>query len=205
MTHGDHASRWTRRGQSSEHPGTVDDPPTQWRRLPVTPAEVRRCSRPLVVDGLCAARVPEITAQLRALILDRALEGRPSAPTLSRGGWRSGDVLRWQSPAIQVLRDQILGCVTARADQVSSWAMVSRAGDHHPRHVHQGAVASAVYYVDSGGGGTPTLLEVDGHEIEVAPVPDRIVLFAASMWHRVPPVETTDAGYRVTIAVDFLA
>lgn len=164
--------------------------------LPLTPGDVRRLGRPIVVDEAHARS----TSELRDLILS-TMTSRPSAPTLNRGGWRSGDLLRWSDEAVRSVRDSILGCV--RVDypgRVSSWAMVNRDGDYHPRHVHQGAVASAVYYVDPGTGDTPTLFEVDGVEVPIYPVAGRLVLFSADMWHRVPPVV---GGPRVTIAVDF--
>jgi hypothetical protein len=80
--------------------------------------------------------------------------------------------------------------------------MVNRAGDCHPRHIHQGAIWSGVYCVDPGDEPiTPTLFEAPDRDVAVMPAPGRLVLFPGDMWHSVPACAGGPAP-RITIAFD---
>lgn len=87
-----------------------------------------------------------------------------------------------------------------------AWAMVNRAGSHHPRHQHRIATLSGVYYVAAGSPATPTVYECpcDGrpkdYELEVEPHPGRLVISRGETWHRLPSY-TGDLP-RITIAFD---
>lgn len=153
---------------------------------------------------------PDLLGELRTAILSR--EARPSSPTLNQGGWRSDDVFLWGEPSADELAAEILSIPEIadlirgpRARAVSSgclsgWAMINRAGSHHPRHVHRGATLTGVYYVDPGDADAPTLFEAPGREIVVDAAPGRIALFPGGTWHRVRPY--AGSRPRITIAFD---
>lgn len=166
-----------------------------------------RSSAPIVLDGVCV----DLVGDLREAVLHLE-RSRASAPSLNRGGWRSGEILSWRAPCARALRDAILDCaqveIGIRPTHLEGWAMVNRPGDHHPRHVHQGALWSGVYYVDPGGEPhAPTVFEASADlEISVVPAPGRLVLFPGDMWHRVDrlacPGGAQAESPRVTIAFD---
>lgn len=167
-----------------------------------------RASAPIVLDGVRS----DLVGDLRDAVL-RLERSHASAPSLSRGGWKSGEILSWRAPCARALRDAVLDCVRVelgiRPAHLEGWAMVNRPRDHHPRHVHQGVAWSGVYYVDPGGEPhAPTVFEVDrDREVAVIPAPGRLVLFPGSMWHRVDRLDDCAGGAqaespRVTIAFD---
>ena len=144
--------------------------------------------QPLVFDGVCA----ELSAPLTQIILDR-MQRDPHRRTgsLNVGGWKSGeDFFTWPDAAVQDLRQAIVEIVGTRP--MVAWAMVNRAGSHHPRHQHRIAILSGVYYVATGDPLTPTIFECpcDGrpkqHELEIEPHPGRLVVCRGEAWHLVP-------------------
>ena len=166
---------------------------------------VAECSdQPIVFDDVR----PELCAELAQIILHRMQHDRGRRTgSLNVGGWKSGeDFFAWPDAPVQELRQTICDLVGARSP--IAWAMVNRAGSHHPRHQHRIAILSGVYYVEPGNGDplTPTVFECpcDGRpkreEFEVEPHPGRLVLSRGSTWHMVPKY-MGDAP-RITIAFD---
>lgn len=150
----------------------------------------------------------DLVGDLRAAILRLADEDprgwTRGAGSLNVGGWKSTD-LEARVPSARLLVDALARDHLASlspSPRVVSWAMVNRAGSHHPRHNHRTAAWSGVYYVDPGEAPTvPTLFELaDGREVEVWPSAGRLVLFPGWMYHRVPPYR--GQAPRVTIALD---
>lgn len=180
---------------------TLGEGGEEWAEI--SPGKIRRSGRVLVIDGVR----PDLLDPLRRDVLDQMRQQPWSQPTLNQGGWKSDNLRTWRSPAADELREEILRRVAGQEPQpqratwvVEAWAMVNDAGDQHPRHVHQGATASGIYVVDPGiGEATPTLFEVGSGEVAIQPVPARLVLFPADLWHRVPPCT---GGPRITIAFD---
>jgi hypothetical protein len=171
----------------------------------VTMQIVARCrAEPLVFDGI----IPEICPALEQVILHRMQTNR-STKSLNVGGWKSTeDFFSWPEAAVQELRQQIVA--EMGASRLVGWAMVNRAGSHHPRHQHRVAVLTGIYYVTAGSEDAiiPTIFECEGdarggsarHELEVEPHPGRLVICRGETWHRVPiyPGELP----RITIAFD---
>ena len=159
---------------------------------------------PIVFDNVR----PELCVDLAQIILSRMQRDRSRRTgSLNVGGWKSGeDFFSWSDAAVQELRQTIAELIGARSPV--AWAMVNRAGSHHPRHQHRIASLSGVYYVDPGNGDplTPTVFECpcDGrpkrHEIEVEPHPGRLVVCRGATWHFLPKYRG-DAP-RITIAFD---
>ena len=167
---------------------------------------VAQCSdQPLVFDGVRA----ELCTALEQIILDRMQRDRGrKTGSLNVGGWKSGeDFFSWSDASVQALRQSIVEMVGGGRSPIA-WAMVNRAGSHHPRHQHRIAILSGVYYVNAGSPDaiTPTVFECpcDGRpkqqDLEVEPHPGRLVVCRGETWHRVPPY----AGDlpRITIAFD---
>lgn len=155
-------------------------------------------AQPIVYDGV----LPELCPALEQIILDRRQNDRGrKVGSINVGGWKSGeDFFSWPHEAVQRLRQALVEMVGARAPV--GWAMVNRAGSHHPRHQHPIAVLTGIYYVAAGSPDaiTPTVFELEGGELEVDPHPGRLALFRGDHWHRVPRY----AGDlpRITIAFD---
>jgi hypothetical protein len=151
---------------------------------------------------------PELCAALAQIILYRMQNDRGRRTgSLNVGGWKSGeDFFSWSDQPVQELRATIAELTGARSP--IAWAMVNRAGSHHPRHQHRVASLSGVYYVDAGNGDplTPTVFECpcDGRptrtKMEVEPHPGRLVVCRGTTWHYVPPY-TGDLP-RITVAFD---
>ena len=143
--------------------------------------------QPVVFDDVR----PELCASLEQVILNRMQnDRRRKTGSLNVGGWKSGeDFFAWPDAAVQELRQAIVEMVGARSP--IGWAMVNRAGSHHPRHQHRIATLSGVYYVTAGSPDaiTPTVFECpcDGrpkrHELEVEPHPGRLVVCRGETWH----------------------
>ena len=160
--------------------------------------------QPVVFDNVR----PELCAQLAQIVLHRMQNDRGRRTgSLNVGGWKSGeDFFSWRDEAVQELRQTIAELVGAKAPV--AWAMVNRAGSHHPRHQHRIAILSGVYYVDAGSGDplTPTVFECpcDGrpkrHEVEVEPHPGRLVICRGETWHFLP--KYMGDLPRITIAFD---
>jgi Putative 2OG-Fe(II) oxygenase len=153
-------------------------------------------AEPLVFDNVLA----ELCPALEQIILERMQTIR-STKSLNVGGWKSGeDFFSWPYAEVQDLR-QRMSAETGSSRPVA-WAMVNRAGSHHPRHQHRAAVLTGVYYVTSGSEDaiTPTIFECAGGNLEVEPHPGRLVICRGETWHRVPiyPGELP----RITIAFD---
>jgi hypothetical protein len=166
---------------------------------------VEQCrDQPIVFDDVCA----ELCAALEQVILGRMQRDRVrKTGSLNVGGWKSGeDFFAWGDASVQQLREAIAEIVGARSPV--GWAMVNRAGSHHPRHQHRIASLSGVYYVTAGSQAaiTPTVFECpcDGRpkrqELEVEPHPGRLVVCRGETWHFLP-VYAGDLP-RITIAFD---
>ena len=166
---------------------------------------VAQCrDQPVVFDDVRA----ELCASLEQVILDRMQRDRGrKTGSLNVGGWKSGeDFFSWPDAAVQELRQVVVELVGVRSPV--AWAMVNRAGSHHPRHQHRIAILSGVYYVTAGSSDalTPTIFECpcDGrpksHELEVEPHPGRLVVCRGATWHRLPAY--LGELPRITIAFD---
>ena len=166
---------------------------------------VAQCrDKPLVFDGICSDLCPA----LEQVILDRMQNDRGrKVGSINIGGWKSGeDFFTWADPAVQALRQTIVELVGARSP--IAWAMVNRAGSHHPRHQHRIAILSGVYYVTAGSQDalTPTVFECpcDGRptrsKLEVEPHPGRLVVSRGQTWHFVP--KYFGEAPRITVAFD---
>lgn len=159
---------------------------------------------PVVFDNVRA----DLCSTLEQVILDRMQNDRHrKTGSINVGGWKSGeDFFSWSDAAVQELRQAIVEIVGAKSP--IAWAMVNRAGSHHPRHQHRVATLSGVYYVTAGSPDaiTPTIFECpcDGRpkreELEVEPHPGRLVVCRGAAWHRVP-IYRGEAP-RITIAFD---
>ncbi len=173
-------------------------------------ADVRAACRacPIVVDEFHSDLVEPLLAEVVA----RATAYR-SAPTLNVGGWRSDDLALWGDRVADDFREALRERV--EWGELTTWAMVNRAGSHHPRHRHDGGVVSGIYYLDPGDEpSAPTVFELGPRgrlglkqvrgtrnpEVEVAAAAARLVLFPGDMWHRVPPY--VGERPRVTVAFD---
>ena len=167
---------------------------------------VARCRpEPVVFDDV----FPEICPALEQVILQRMQVDR-STKSLNIGGWKSTeDFFAWPDAAVQQLRQLIV--TEVGAVRPVAWAMVNRAGSHHPRHQHRAAVLTGIYYVTAGSEDAiiPTVFECEGatlrgvpsgYDLEVEPHPGRLVICRGETWHRVPiyPGELP----RITIAFD---
>lgn len=176
----------------------------------ISPAQLASECRegPQIFDDV----LPDLCPALEQIILYRmSRSGRTKTGSLNVGGWKSGeDFFNWADDPVQQLRQMIAQLVGARSPV--GWAMVNRAGSHHPRHQHRAAIISGVYYVTVGSPEaiTPTIFEcpcdgrparpTDRYELEVEPHPGRIVLCRGETWHRVP--KYLGDLPRVTVAFD---
>lgn len=156
-----------------------------------------RCrTEPIVFDGI----VPELCPALAQVILQRAQTDR-SNRSLNQGGWKSSeDFFTWPDAAVQDLRRRIVAEIGA--PNPVAWAMVNRAGSHHPRHQHRIAALTGVYYVTSGSEDAiaPTVFECEGGDLEIEPHPGRLAVFRGDVWHSVPVYSGSEP--RITIAFD---
>jgi len=173
---------------------------------PLTQVVTQCRDQPIVIDGVR----PDLCADLEQIILGRMQSDRGRRTgSLNVGGWKSGeDFFHWPYAAVQDLRAAILDQIGSRARMPVAWAMVNRAGSHHPRHQHRVAILSGVFYVNAGSPEaiTPTIFECpcDGRpvrgKLEVEPHPGRLVLCRGATWHSVPKYMGNDP--RITIAFD---
>jgi hypothetical protein len=174
---------------------------------PLTQLVTQCRTAPVVFDDVR----PELCPALEQIILARMQHGRTKTGSLNVGGWKSGeDFFNWSDAAVQELRQSICDLIGSRS--AIAWAMVNRAGSHHPRHQHRVASLSGVYYVTAGSPDaiTPTVFECpcddrparpsDRYELEVDPHPGRIVVCRGQTWHRVP--KYMGDLPRITIAFD---
>lgn len=167
---------------------------------PVSPAQIAaQCrSAPLVIDDVSADLCPA----LEQIICVRAESTRRTA-SLNVGGWKSSeDFFAWCDDPVRRLREVVANTVGVAASKLVGWAMLNRAGSHHPRHQHRVAMITGVYYVTVGdeGSSAPTIFEYPGGELEVAPRAGRLALFRGETWHRVP-IYKGDLP-RITVAFD---
>lgn len=165
-------------------------------------------SEPIVFDEVR----PDLCAELAQVILHHMQnDRRKRTGSLNVGGWKSGeDFFSWSEAPVQELRQSIVELVGARSPV--AWAMVNRAGSHHPRHQHRIASLSGVYYVDAGSpeAVTPTVFECpcdsrpvrasEKYKFEVEPHPGRLVVCRGETWHSVP-IYSGELP-RITIAFD---
>ena len=163
---------------------------------------------PLVLDGLR----PDLCPALEQVILERMQNDRGrKVGSINVGGWKSGeDFFSWPDAAVQELRQTIVEQIGA--PHPVAWAMVNRAGSHHPRHQHRTAILVGVFYVTIGSPNaiTPTIFECPcdalsargkpRYAMEVEPHPGRLVLCRGEAWHSVP-VYSGELP-RITIAFD---
>lgn len=154
-----------------------------------------RCRvEPIVFDGFH----PELCPALEEVILRRAQMNRTTA-SLNVGGWKSTeDFFSWDDAAVQALRQQIVAEVGA--PRLVAWAMVNRAGSHHPRHQHRVAILTGIYYVAPGDPIVPTVFETPEGDLEIEPHPGRLAIFRGETWHKVPVY--SGESPRITIAFD---
>jgi hypothetical protein len=165
--------------------------------------------QPVVYDNVRT----DLCSALEQVILDRMQLDRGARRTgsLNVGGWKSGeDFFGWPDPSVQELRSTIADMIGPR--QLIGWAMVNRAGSHHPRHQHRAAMLSGVYYVAPGSPDaiTPTVFECpcdgraarpgQGFALEVDPHPGRLVICRGETWHSLP--KYMGDLPRITIAFD---
>lgn len=158
---------------------------------------VQRQADPVLFDDV----LPEICPALAEVILFRSRRDR-STKSLNVGGWKSAeDFFQWPDPAVQQLRRRIVSELGSPKVLVG-WAMVNRAGSHHPRHQHRAASLTGIYYVAAGSEDaiTPTIIECARGDLAVDPHPGRLVLFRGETWHSVPPY--LGELPRITIAFD---
>lgn len=152
---------------------------------------------------------------LRETLLDPSLLAAPSYPSLSRGAWKSSEGIFDYAPSTRALRETIEEYTVSHRQPLApggartgrrgmrpiGWAMVGRNGSAHPRHQHQGSIQSGIYYVTAGDPAVPTIFEIGhGDELEIDPVPGRLVLFPGNLFHRVDRYDGTEP--RITIAFD---
>ena len=103
---------------------------------------------------------------------------------------------------------------TAGAEISGAWSIRLESGGHHTDHVHQGWFSSACYitvpasvaadgahagWLRFGKPGIPTRPTLEADHF-VQPMPGRLVLFPAYMWHGVEPFEGPEA--RLSVAFD---
>jgi Putative 2OG-Fe(II) oxygenase len=173
-----------------------------------------RCRiEPIVFDGVR----PDLCPALAEVILCRMRTDRQRTASLNVGGWKSTeDFFAWPDAPVQELRQWIVAELGAA--RPIGWAMVNRAGSHHPRHQHLNATLVGVYYVTAGSEDaiTPTIFECPSgsstsargrdlargatYELEVEPQPGRLVICRGEAWHRVP--KYLGELPRITIAFD---
>jgi hypothetical protein len=155
-------------------------------------------AEPLIFDGV----LPELCPALKQVILQAQLHRRSTA-SLNSGGWKSSeDFFSWPDAAVQDLRRWVIA--ELGAPRPVAWAMVNRAGSHHPRHQHRVAILTGIFYVDAGSEDaiTPTVFECEStkDELEVEPHPGRLVICRGETWHFVP--KYMGDLPRITIAFD---
>jgi len=155
-------------------------------------------ARPIVYDGV----LPDLCPALEQIIIGRMQRDRGrKTGSINVGGWKSGeDFFSWPDSAVQTLREKIASMLGARSPV--GWAMVNRAGSHHPRHQHRVAVITGIFYVTAGSPEaiTPTVFECEGGDLEVDPHPGRLAILRGDMWHAVP--RYMGELPRITIAFD---
>ncbi len=149
-------------------------------------------SAPSIIDDVR----PDLCPELGRVILEHMATDRHNAGTLNVGGWKSGACFGWDEPCMRELEAEIASSLAMRPH---GWAMVNGDGSRHPRHQHQNAELSGLYYVQ-GDAGDPTVFETPTGEVAIVPRPGRLVLFPGDMWHRVDPVR--GIPQRITIAFD---
>jgi uncharacterized protein (TIGR02466 family) len=116
------------------------------------------------------ATVAEKNAELRALILEgEEREAGHSFAMIGPSKKASLDILRWEHPAVDWLRerireainDMLRAAVGPEAEQliprfslsIEGWSVTYREGASHRQHVHHGSAWSGVYYIETGGVG----------------------------------------------------
>jgi hypothetical protein len=167
---------------------------------PPSPAQIAAQCRaaPLVFDDVRTDLCPA----LEQIICLRAETTRRTA-SLNVGGWKSSeDFFAWCDDPIRELRDVVARTVGIAPSKFVAWAMLNRAGSHHPRHQHRVAMITGVYYVAVGDEelSSPTIFEYPDGELEVDPRVGRLALFRGETWHRVP-IYKGDLP-RITVAFD---
>jgi hypothetical protein len=153
-----------------------------------------------------ALTLPE---NVRLTLHDEILHRAQTEPSYTRthavGAWRStGNLLDWpvaaalRSALVRLLQDDAQLPIDLKT--LSAWAIVSRRGAFHRRHVHSvGYAWSGVYYVSpSDPSSARTVFEIDGEMTYVTPEVGLTVIFPANTWHAVEEHRSDVA--RVTIA-----
>lgn len=137
-------------------------------------------------------------------------------------------ILRWQHPAIDWLKAQIMNAVTALTDDVlgeaarevaqgmlaEAWAVVYRGGGSLRPHTHHDSAWSGVYYVESGAdenGGEAGYLQLldprpaaiarqtSSGVVRIQPIPGRMVAFPGWLPHSVRAT-LSGGGLRICVA-----
>lgn len=151
-----------------------------------------------VYDGLVHRRLTE--ADLIAA-RDAILGWRALAPKgiggVNVGGWKS-EYGALDREELVPIRDTIKTVLFHKV-KLESWAMVNANGSKHPRHIHYGSLGG-VFYITSGDPMAPLIVEVRGAEIEIDPIPGRLVVWRRPVWHRVDTYVGTEP--RISIAFE---
>jgi uncharacterized protein (TIGR02466 family) len=202
---------------------------------------------PLFETPVYSMLVPDHAA-LNTALSDVILARRSSAQSMlvsNVGGWQSKqDLVQWGGSAASTLAAHVTGLCNSVVSRMHApgdpqvqwacemWANVNENGNSNQSHWHPGAFLSAVYYVDSGYGGssdpalggelvfidprmpylrmrTPDLRHsgpdgsADEQETWMRPRPGLLVAFPSFLSHSVRPYH--GYGTRISIAINMIA
>jgi len=145
----------------------------------------------------------------RVALRDEILQQSQSKPSYTRthalNAWRSeSDLHTW--PAAASFCTTLVRLLQADAElpiepkTLRAWAIVSRRGASHPRHMHPGRFTwSGVYYLEPGGADSArTVFETAEGLVPVVPERDLAIVFPVDLWHSVELHQSDNV--RVTIA-----
>lgn len=141
---------------------------------------------------------------LHVEILRRAQAEPSYTRTHAVNAWRSAsDLIDW--PVAAPFRDALVRLLSdaelrIKPPTLRAWAIVSRRGAAHRRHIHPPRYDwSGVYYLTPGGPDSArTVFETPNGPQYVVPESNLIVIFPSNMWHAVEPHQSDDT--RVTVA-----
>ncbi len=190
-------------------------------------------STPIFTRDLAAedpAVVEAMNAQLRALILEgEEREAGHSFAMIGDSKKASLDILRWDHPAVDWLRQQIRAAINdllrasvgPEAEQliprfplfVEGWSVTYRKGSSHRQHVHHGSAWSGVYYIETGGVGQDAghlqLLDprpgavarqATPGPLQIKPQPGLMVGFPSWAPHSVRATDPSEGQLRICVA-----
>jgi hypothetical protein len=163
-----------------------------------------------VLQRLTLALPERERVALRDEILRRSQHVPSYTRTHATNAWRSAsDLHTW--PTAAVFCNSLIQLLQASArlpiepKTLRAWAIVSRRGSAHGRHIHPQRFAwSGVYYLEPGGADSArTVFETAEGLVPIAPERDLAIVFPADLWHSVEPHPNDDM--RVTIAFNIEA